>query len=277
MRISLYSWMKAGVGRRVVALTLGAATVSCTGCSAMAGNLTGTTSAFFSTTSTPPSAAANNQQTGAIQTVANVEVTPVRDLHTNEPIAKFPAGVPIGRPAELCTYWDRDLQIGPDPLHNGERMPCLVGRLILLDGKTKEKDICCEGKLRVTLYDDQPPGGGPAVKLEQWDINENNLRKMITKDSLRMWGYTLVMPTATCDNRTTKIHLHVEFMPEGGDPLYSDSGTFKLKSVSSSVHSGQVSAANFHQGQTIQANQAAAQATEPHVLPQIPAQAMPNQ
>jgi hypothetical protein len=277
MTTSLLSRMTAGVHRGLIALTLGAATINCAGCT-LPGNLSLTGAASVNSASTgapaaPTAAAGSTQQSGAIQTVSAVEVVPVKDPHAKEPLAKFPAAAPLGKPAELYTYWDKELQFAPDPFHNGERVPCVVGRLIMLDGQVKEKAVCCDGKLRVTLYDDEPAGGGPAVKLEQWDINPNNLRKMVCKDQLHMWGYTLALPTATCEHRSTKIHLDVAFTPDGGDTQYSTSGIFKLKSIASTYHQGTVPTANNHPAQ---AAQAAGLPQEPQPMPQMQSQPMRN-
>jgi hypothetical protein len=261
MTISLLSRKMAGVHKGLIALALGAATINCMGC-ALPGNLSLTGAASVNT------ATNGTQQPGPIQTVSAVDVAPVKDsradTHMKEAATKFPAAAPLGKPTALCTYWDRDLQSAPDPTHHGERVPCLVGRMVMLQG---EKDVCCDGKLRVILFDDLPADGGAPVKLEQWDINANNLRKMLTKDpALRMWGYTLAMPTATCENRTGKIHIDVEFTPVGGETQYASSGSFKLKSIASSFHQGVVTPASNHPAQ---ATQAAAQPPEPQLMPQI--------
>jgi hypothetical protein len=211
MTISRTSRMMRRACQGVLALALGAGAIGSSGCT-MPGNV----------------AAANGT------TVANS--SPAGQDHGQPPVelVKMPTGTPVGEPRDLCAYWDKDLQVAPDPLNHGTRVPCLVGRLILVD--KDNRPVCCDGTMTVTLYDDQPAQGGPPHPLEQWDVKANDVRKMIYKDSMMMWGYTLAMPTVTCTPLVSKIHLKVEFKPAVGNPLYAESNPFKLKTITSNYH-----------------------------------------
>jgi len=241
----------AGLARDLLAVALGAAAMTISGC-------------------TVPAMLAPASSTHANTPTANLASGTAARASTEAPATKMPDGVPLGQPADMCTYWDKDLQMVADPCRHGEKMPCLVGRLIILD--KANKPVCCDGTMIVTLYNDQPTQGGEPVVLERMDISTDNLRKMISKDALRMWGYTLALPTETCPLGPSKIHVSVEFKPAGGNPLYANSGSFKLKSIASNYSSRQEvpAAANTPPSQPQQAVQAQYQGGQPQQQPVMP-------
>jgi hypothetical protein len=141
----------------------------------------------------------------------------------------LPNGAPLGHAVDATTYWGRDLQMAPDPTHGGQRTPCLVGRLVLLgsDGKP----TCMEGKVTVKLYDERPAQGGPPQMVEYWQIDNENLNKMVFKDhELKLWGYTLALPTA-CGPNITHARLDITFEPKHGNVLNVTSGGFRIDSA----------------------------------------------
>src|SRR5205085_797797 len=108
---------------------------------------------------------------------------------------------------EICTYWDKNLTTAPDPVNGFRQTPCLVGRMILFG--QKNTPVCCEGSLTVKLWDERPMQGGSPIHLETWNINAENLRKMIFVDALGMWGYTLALPTETVTPNLSHARLEV--------------------------------------------------------------------
>src|SRR5579862_1041712 len=106
----------------LIGAALGAATLSCTGCSL-------------------PSVAGGNP---ALPSPVARNAAPATDgghvvqaSHVPVEIVQFPKGTPIGQPRECCSYWDKELQMASDPTRHGDRVPCLVGRLILMDAENK--------------------------------------------------------------------------------------------------------------------------------------------
>jgi hypothetical protein len=195
----------------LIGLALGAATTTWSGC-AVPGNLM--PSGFtHSSPTTENKSTKNNTPPPAVA----VEPTPM------------PPGAPVGQPVDMATYWDKDIQMVLDPVRHGERSPCLIGRLIMVD--CHNNAICSDGTVTISLYNDLPAQGTEPVLLEQMQIDSDTLRKMIFKDrGLQLWGYTLGLPIATCPpGSLTKIHITVEFKPANGNPLYADTGSFKMK------------------------------------------------
>jgi len=142
-------------------------------------------------------------------------------------VKKGPPPPPMGPAEAMTTYWDKEIQQAPDPTHGYQMTPCFVGRMILY-GPTK-MPVCCEGSAVVTLYHlNAGPNGAPVV-LEQWNIDKDNLKKMIYKDQLA-WGYTLALPTAAYRPDMKQVLLDVTFVPadKEGYPVTARSGTMNM-------------------------------------------------
>ncbi|HYV34470.1 MAG TPA: hypothetical protein VE988_02125 [Gemmataceae bacterium] len=166
------------------------------------------------------------------------------------PTTPIPAAAPQGPAADLYTYWEKTLQMAPDPLRNFQMAPCVVGRMTLLG--TKHTPVICDGEVIVSLYDERPAHGGNAVMLEQWRIDKDNLRKMIGMDPLHMWGYTLALPTATCNPSITHVRLEVQFKaaePKEATPLFAAASSVRLDYNDVLQKQGATLAANYRQGQ----------------------------
>src|SRR5262249_48925831 len=71
------------------------------------------------------------------------------------------------------------------------------------------------------------PGGGEPVEIERWNIDKDNLKKMLQKDIFG-WGYTLFLPTAACNPNVTQVHINVAFTPDNGPPIYCTPNAVRL-------------------------------------------------
>jgi hypothetical protein len=131
----------------------------------------------------------------------------------------------VGRPTEAHVYWMNTIQMVPDPTRDGMPGPGLVGRMFLFS--SDGKPITCDGTVMVKLYNEQPADGSIGHEIERWIIDKANLAKMIEKDIVG-YGYTMYLPTDTCNSRVTKVHMNVTFTPEKGNPLYSISESMRL-------------------------------------------------
>jgi hypothetical protein len=122
-------------------------------------------------------------------------------------------------PCQVVATWNPGVVKTPDPVHDGELTPGLVGRIYLF-GSDIGAPLIGDGSMVVDLYDDTAgaaPKGAPA--LEEWQIDRPTLRRLQRKDAIG-WGYTVFLPWATYRPEITRVHLKVRYVPANGGPLY---------------------------------------------------------
>ncbi len=135
-------------------------------------------------------------------------------------LARFPwSEAPKGEVTQVVTIWADGIVAHPDPARGGLPTPGLAGRVYLF-GHNKGEPVAAEGGLCVHLYDDaQPPSDQPAPR-EVWNIDQENLNLVLTKDLLG-WGYNLWLPWSNYRADIRKVTLVVQYKANTGREVWS--------------------------------------------------------
>ncbi len=130
-------------------------------------------------------------------------------------------------PCQVVATWNPGVVKTPDPVHDGEPAPGLVGRIYLF-GAEVGAPLVGDGSLVVDLYDDTAGPAGPgAPALERWEIDRDTLKRLQRRDAIG-WGYTVFLPWATYKPEVNRVHLKVRYIPPKGVPLYAASAPMTL-------------------------------------------------
>lgn len=135
---------------------------------------------------------------------------------------------PTGEISRLTAIWEPQVRFASDPLHQGNRVPCLAGRLYLF-GADDPFPRAGEGKLLVCLYRDdlRGPDGQPFLA-SYWEMDCDKLRPFLHKDLIG-WGYDLCLPLDKCEPQPLHVHLTVQYQGKKGPPLLISSGPLILQ------------------------------------------------
>jgi hypothetical protein len=134
---------------------------------------------------------------------------------------------PEGLVGQVTAVWKPEVVFTQDPLHDGQTVPGLAGRLYLFEAKTG-LPVVGDGAVQVHLYNDDARGpDGKAVELERWHIDHKSLAKLLRKDTIG-WGYTLFLPWGSFHPGITHVHLTVCYQAHTGLPLYGPSSPLVL-------------------------------------------------
>ena len=130
-------------------------------------------------------------------------------------------------PCQVVATWNPGVVNTPDPVHDGEETPGLVGRIYLF-GSEIGAPLMGEGSMVVSLYDDTAgPAGKGAHALEEWQMDRETLKRLQRRDAIG-WGYTVFLPWATYKPEINRVHLKVRYLPLKGGPLYAASSPMTL-------------------------------------------------
>jgi len=123
-------------------------------------------------------------------------------------------------PCQVVATWNPGVVKTPDPTHDGELTPGLVGRIYLF-GSEIGAPLIGDGSLVVALYDDTAGPAAPgAPALEQWQIDRDTLKRLQRRDAIG-GGYTVFLPWGTYKPEINRVHLKVRYIPPKGVPLYA--------------------------------------------------------
>jgi hypothetical protein len=129
---------------------------------------------------------------------------------------------PTGPVCLVTGIWNNEVAFVPDPTHNGQMTPGLVGRVYLF-GPSMDFPRAAEGDLVVDLYDEtHVPMAGQKLPLEEWRIDKDTLQRLLRRDRIG-WGYTVFLPWGTFKREIGQIGLKMRFEPVHGTPLYEES------------------------------------------------------
>jgi hypothetical protein len=135
---------------------------------------------------------------------------------------------PVGPVQQVTAVWETRIYSTMDPVHGGDTLPCLAGRLFLF-GPDGSVPLAGDGELLVRLFSDDVLGpDGQPKELEKWLFHNAQLKLLLHKDIVG-WGYTLVLPWATYSPAVTHVHFRVAYQPKGKTPLFCPSGPLTLK------------------------------------------------
>jgi hypothetical protein len=127
---------------------------------------------------------------------------------------------PVSSVCQVAVTFYPEVVHTPDPVHGGEPIPGLKGRIFLFV-PDKTVPVVGDGSLVVDLYNTTGvPAGKPAPRVEQWILDRDTLKKFLRKDAVG-WGYTLFLPWATYKPEITHVELRVCYVNAKGMPFYA--------------------------------------------------------
>jgi Glycine zipper len=137
------------------------------------------------------------------------------------------------KPTKVCQVvanWTPQVQFVPDTVHEGRKMPGIVGRLYLF-GEQVGFPLTGDGMVHLELsaiLPERPQDGW--ICLEKLDIDKESLKKLLIPDDPLLKGpaYTMFLPWWSYRPDVTQIQMTLSYTPEKGTPLCSTS-KFSLK------------------------------------------------
>jgi hypothetical protein len=137
-----------------------------------------------------------------------------KSTDANEP----PPPSPATPPCQVVSLWPPEVRLAPDPVHQGQNNPGLVGRVYLF-GSDFGWPVTGDGSLVIDLFDET---SGQSFLLEEWRFDNGNLKKLLRKDGLG-WGYTVFLPWGTYRPEIAKVRLRVAYRPPAPTalPIYA--------------------------------------------------------
>ena len=121
---------------------------------------------------------------------------------------ELPPPSPATPPCQVVSMWPPEVRLAPDPVHQGQNNPGLVGRIYLF-GSEFGWPVTGDGNLVIDLFDET---SGQALLLEEWRFDNASLKKSLRKDGLG-WGYTLFLPWGTYRPDIGKVRMRVAYRP----------------------------------------------------------------
>jgi hypothetical protein len=139
---------------------------------------------------------------------------------------------PTGEVCEILPIFQHTVCYSQDPVHNGQKIPCLAGTVYLLS-RGSPYPVECNGTMVLELYDDSNPQ--ESVRKENWEINKDILKTRLVygNDPTSFgWGYNLILPWASYNPQMTRVHLHIAVKGDKSTlPVFMDSESFALGDV----------------------------------------------
>jgi hypothetical protein len=132
-------------------------------------------------------------------------------------------------PAPVCRVvatWYPEVVSTPDPVHNGQPVHGLAGRVYLF-GSEITRPLVGDGTLTVDLYDDTGDAK-PETPLEEWRFDRVTLHRLQRADAVGP-GYTLFLPWATYRPEIKRVHLRLRYDSPNGTPLYAENPPMALR------------------------------------------------
>ena len=139
----------------------------------------------------------------------------------------IPAGPPApGTPAQVIATWQPEVYFAPDPAHNGDESPTLVGRVYLFGPEIKYP-MAGDGSLVVDMYEGAVQPGSNVSPLEEWRFDPTTFHNLLKRDAIG-WGYSVPLSWGTYRPDITRVQLRVRYDPAKGTPLYAQSSSMAL-------------------------------------------------
>jgi hypothetical protein len=142
-----------------------------------------------------------------------------------ESFVNFTSDKPSGDVAKVMAIWKPAVVSTPDPVHGGEPLNGLAGRVYLF-GPDMSVPLVGDGTIVVDLYSDMP-GAGKAP-LEEWRFEKDSLKQLLKRDAAG-WGYTLFLPWGTYRPDITRVHLRLRYERPKCLPIYANSEPMALQ------------------------------------------------
>lgn len=129
--------------------------------------------------------------------------------------------------AQVAAMWADGLVVQPDPAQAGREMPGFAAKLYLFN-QGMSQTLHAEGTLLVSLYDNTQAGQQNPAPKETWEIDAENLAKLLTRDTLGC-AYNLWLPWSTISPQVNMVTLSIEYRAADGRIIYGAPTTFPVK------------------------------------------------
>jgi hypothetical protein len=133
-----------------------------------------------------------------------------------------------GEAARLTAAWNNKIIYAPDPVHGGQPVPGLMGKLWLF-GPDVAVPLTVDGEIFVGVWDNGPTvNGGPPVLLEAWHIDAEAAKKLRRPDFIGGDAYNLFLPMSQYNVDLKRINVVARFNGADGRSLVSAPETLTL-------------------------------------------------
>jgi hypothetical protein len=141
----------------------------------------------------------------------------------------IPEQPPVRPVCQVQSLWHGQIATAPDTAHQGAQLPGLVGRVYLLD-QDLATGLKGKGKLVVDLYDSEQKGAdGQPRLLEHYEFPEDVLNRLLRKDTVIGWGYTIFLPWPEYRPEIKRPQIKMCFVPQNGTSLFAQPTQLALR------------------------------------------------
>ena len=132
---------------------------------------------------------------------------------------------PPGKPCQITAAWDHDVHFTADPVHGGNQITALAGRVYLFGPEIKYP-MMGDGSLAVLAFDGKAPADAPPLQV--WQFDPATLCRLAKRDMVG-WGYTLPLVWPDLPHSLCSVRLKVCYQPPKGSPLYCEGAPMTLE------------------------------------------------
>jgi hypothetical protein len=154
---------------------------------------------------------------------------------TAQPAASMLPSLPFGRGTpppsqsalarQVTVAWNNQVLTTSDTQNGNRPLSGLAGRLYVF-GEDVGRPLEAPGSVKIVVYAvDKDNKIGPP--LANWIFDSAALQKLGRKDAIG-FGYTLFLPWPEYTPEIRRVKLDVQYVPDGGQPLFAPSSTFAL-------------------------------------------------
>ncbi|MGE0529287.1 MAG: hypothetical protein AB7P49_19690, partial [Bdellovibrionales bacterium] len=124
--------------------------------------------------------------------------------------------------SQIATTWDNQVHIVPDPIHPGQSVPSLSARVYLF-GSNDGHPVLGDGEMVVQMFYDTVGEQGPQrIMLEQWQLPNSILAKLVNKDMIG-WGYSITLPWTSHNISIANVEMVVAYRNSSGNQTFASS------------------------------------------------------
>ena len=113
---------------------------------------------------------------------------------------------PSGMPSSIAAVWIHEVLTAMDPVHGGEPLPGIAGRIHFFTDKVDSSILPPDGKIVVAIYDDAPSLHGEDSTKSRPVVTctyEKDILKQFGRKDPVGWGYSLFVPWPEYDPKIT--------------------------------------------------------------------------
>jgi hypothetical protein len=166
-----------------------------------------------------PAGAAADVKAPAVTSTATDPMGRLRAFIAGDGLATAPARP--GQGARLTASWNNKVIYAPDPVHGGNPVPGLMGKLWVF-GPDESVPLSLDGEIFVGAWDNSAvANGGEPVLLEVWHLDPEAVRKLRRKDFFGGEAYNLFLPWSQYTVDLRQINVVARFNEADGRSLVS--------------------------------------------------------